>query len=84
LQQGLEQGLERGLQRGLEMGLEQGRDEGLQRGLLVGKLQVLKQLLGDEPPSVESLRELPLEELAALVEQLQQRLRSRGQHFGLP
>jgi predicted transposase/invertase (TIGR01784 family) len=79
LQQGLERGLQQGLERGLQQGLERGLQQGRQEGLLLGKVQVLKQLLGEEPPSVESLQELSIEELCAMVDQLQQRLRSRGE-----
>ena len=57
---------------------EEGREEGLERGAVVGRIQLLQQLLGEEESSLEDLRELPTKELATKLTDLQQRLRSRG------
>ena len=60
---------------GLEEGLEKGREE----GVLVGKIQVLRQLLDEEAGSEDDLRNRSVEELSSLLDELQQRLRTRGE-----
>ena len=60
-------------------GIKIGTEQGLERGSLTGKIQLLQQLLNQEPASTASLLERSLEELAALLSDLQQQLRSRGQ-----
>ncbi|MEZ6132833.1 MAG: PD-(D/E)XK nuclease family transposase [Planctomycetaceae bacterium] len=62
---------------GLEQGLEQGREEGVERGFLLGRIQLLQQLL-DEPQSpMTELIQRPTDELASLQNELQNRLRQR-------
>jgi predicted transposase/invertase (TIGR01784 family) len=74
--------LAEGREQGRQEGRQEGREEGCEQGLLIGKVQLLKQLLGEEPPPVESLQQVSLDELSAMVDQLQQRLRSRGEQEG--
>lgn len=68
-------------QRDYEWGLKgartEGREEGLKEGKLTGKIQVLQELLGEEVSTDEALLNRPMDELAALVSQLQIRLRVR-------
>jgi predicted transposase/invertase (TIGR01784 family) len=56
----------------------EGRQEGCELGLLAGKVQVLQQLLNQDPNPTESLLDRSTEELAAMLNDLQQQLRSRG------
>jgi len=44
---------------------------------LVGKIQILQELLGEESNSTASLRERTVGELSEILADLQQRLRSR-------
>lgn len=76
LKQGLEQGLERGLEQGLKQGLKRGRKE----GMLIGKIELLRQLLGEEPGPEADLENRSVEELSSLLADLQERLRRRGDH----
>jgi predicted transposase/invertase (TIGR01784 family) len=70
-------GLDSARQEGLEKGLEKGLEEGLEKGESLGKIQILQQLLGEEPSSTASLRERTIGELSTMLVDLQQRLRSR-------
>jgi len=68
-------------QRDCEWGLgsakTEGRKEGREEGRLTGKIQVLQELLGEDVSIDEALLKRPKVELAALVSQLQKRLRKR-------
>ena len=59
---------------GIEKGIEKGREQ----GELIGKIMLLRQLLGEAEESKETLQELPLDELSSMVAELQDRLRTRG------
>ncbi len=76
-QWGLDSARQEGRQEGMEEGLEKGIEKGIEKGELLGKIQVLQQLLGEEPSSTASLRERTISELSTLLADLQQRLRSR-------
>ena len=52
---------------------EQGREEGLERGTLIGKIQLLHQLLGEDPSADADLRQQTLDELNSLLTDLQRR-----------
>jgi predicted transposase/invertase (TIGR01784 family) len=60
-----------------EEGREQGLEQGLERGTLIGKIQLVQQLLDDDPSSTSDLRQHTLDELNSLLTDLQQRLRGR-------
>jgi hypothetical protein len=60
-------------QRDYQWGLDSARQE----GELVGKIQLLQELLGEAPSSSASLRERTISELSTMLADLQQRLRSR-------
>ncbi|NLX99821.1 MAG: hypothetical protein GXY83_27305 [Rhodopirellula sp.] len=64
-------------QRDYQWGLDSAREECLEKGELVGKIQILQQLLGEESSSTDSLRERTISELSTMVADLQERLRSR-------
>jgi len=66
-----------GLDSARQEGLEEGLEKGLEKGESLGKIQILQQLLGEEPSSTASLRERTLNELSIMLADLQQRLRSR-------
>jgi hypothetical protein len=68
---------QRDYQWGLDSARQEGRQEGLEIGGLLGKIQLLQQLLGEESSSTESLGERTIGELSGLLADLQQRLRSR-------
>jgi predicted transposase/invertase (TIGR01784 family) len=57
---------------------EAGREEGREEGLLAGKIQLLQELLGEHPTSLQSLISLSRSELATRILELQTRLRQRG------
>jgi len=58
--------------------LTKGREEGVEKGIVVGKIQLLQQLLGEEPDSKQRLLEHSTDELTSLLSGLQQRLGSNG------
>ena len=60
-----------------EQGIEQGRQEGLARGALIGKIQLLQQLLNEVPSGDADLGQQSLDELNSLLTDLQQRLSGR-------
>ena len=62
------------LHQGREEGREAGRVEGLRRGELIGRLQVLSELLGEQLSDLESLS---LDDLRTLSQELQLRLAGR-------
>lgn len=64
-------------QRDYQWGLDSAREEGLEKGELVGKIQILQELLGEESSSAGSLRERTIGELSTILADLQQRVRSR-------
>jgi predicted transposase/invertase (TIGR01784 family) len=66
-----------GLDSARQEGMEEGLEKGMEKGELLGKIQVLQQLLGEAPSSTASLRERTISELSILLADFQQRLRSR-------
>ena len=56
----------------------EGKAEGLETGTLVGKVQVLQQLLGDQERTTAELVELGEDALSSMLVALQQRLRLRN------
>ena len=58
-------------------GRQEGREEGLEQGAVVGKIQLLQELLGVEPSTAADLSQRRPDELTALAAELQQRLRTR-------
>ncbi len=65
-----------GLKPGLQPSLKPGRKE----GVLIGKIELLRQQLGEEPGSEADLENCSLEERTSLLADLQDRLRMRGDH----
>ena len=61
-----------------EEGRAEGREEGREEGTLVGKIQLLQQLLGEEEASTSELLQRTSVELNRLFLELQERLRTRG------
>ena len=64
-------------QRDYEWAISSAREEGIEKGKLAGKIQTLQELLGDEVTSDAQLVSCEASELAARIEELQRRLRSR-------
>lgn len=58
--------------------MEKGREEGAAQGTLIGKIQVLQELLGDSVTEMAELLQRNSEDLTQLLSVLQERLRSRG------
>ena len=73
------EGLEEGLDKGLKEGIKKGLKEGLDKGEMVGKIELLEQLVGEDRRSKQQLRECSVEELSARLAELQEQLRSRGE-----
>jgi len=73
-----DQGHATGLEEGLEKGREEGREEGLEKGRLVGRVQLLENLLGLSESSSVELNSQTLAALSQMASDLQQRLRERG------
>ncbi|GAB5402859.1 MAG: hypothetical protein Aurels2KO_10900 [Aureliella sp.] len=64
-----------------EQGREEGRQvserEGLRKGELIGKVQMVQELLDETPSTTDQLAALEIDELQAQLTALQQRLRER-------
>lgn len=76
--EGHQQGLEEGRTEGREEGRTEGREEGREEGAIVGKMQLIQQLLGEEVSSADRLLENSLDDLSKQLAALQERLRSRS------
>ena len=77
LEAAMQEGMEKGIEKGIEKGMERGIEKGMEKGLLAGKVQTLQELLGEAEASNQDLLRLSLDELSALVQSLQSRLRGR-------
>ena len=73
----MQEGMEKGIEKGMEKGMERGMERGMEKGLLAGKVQTLQELLGEAEASNQDLLRLSLDELSALAQSLQSRLRGR-------
>ena len=67
-----------GLAEGRAEGRAEGHAEGLAEGVLIGKIQVLQQLLGEPETPATTLDACSIDELRSQVTELQDRLRRRG------
>ena len=74
---GEQRGMEIGSQRGMEIGSQRGMEIGEQRGKLTGSIQVYEGLLGGQASPDEVLSKKSIQDLAAMVVQLQKQLRDR-------
>jgi flagellar biosynthesis/type III secretory pathway protein FliH len=76
-----EEGLAEGRQIGREMGIEEGREEGREigreAGVAIGQIQLLEQMLNDQPTDDQLLAELTLTELKERLSTLKDRLNRR-------
>lgn len=57
---------------------EAARAEGAAHGTLIGKIQILQEIIGESVASTQDLLQSDSEELSQLIAELQERLRSRG------
>jgi len=65
------------IKQGEEKGREEGREEGVEKGLIIGKVQTLQELIGDQVSPIEKLLELDIPRLEQMLFGLQDRLRRR-------
>jgi len=72
-----QQGVEKGREEGREEGLESGHEAGLENGMLVGKIQLLRELLKLPAGHVDELSNADISELNQILTQLQHQLRTR-------
>ncbi|MCA9126945.1 MAG: hypothetical protein KDB22_07665 [Planctomycetales bacterium] len=68
---------EEGREVGHQEGREVGREEGREVGKLIGQIQLLQQLLGDENTADAELQSLSHDALMTKLVELQQRIRDR-------
>ena len=82
LTKGLAEGLTKGLAEGKAEGLAKGKAEGLangtERGIVIGRIQLLQQLLGLEVSSKDYLLQLNLPQIHDLATSLQQQLKDKS------
>ena len=77
--EGREEGKKEGREEGKKEGRQEGKQEGLREGMLVGKVQLLEQLLGEaETPAADLEQQAPAELLKRL-DALRERLRTRSE-----
>lgn len=69
-----EKGLKKGLEKGREEGREQGREEGLEKGALMGKIQVIQEIIGVSKVSDEELKAETIESLKKMLADLKSQL----------
>ncbi len=67
-----------GLEQGIEQGLERGLEQGLERGELLGKIELLQQLLQYPPTPKSELAVFSLSQLHELLQQLQVQLQQQS------
>lgn len=67
-----------GLEEGRQAGLQEGLQEGRQEGMMIGAVQTLQRLLGDDVSAADEIAKLSKDELDALLDELQERLRPRN------
>ena len=69
-------GIEKGLEQGIEKGLAQGIEKGLEQGILLGKTEMIREMLLSGEPEEKILRfaKISGEELAALKEQIKREI----------
>ncbi len=73
-----QEALEEGHDAGLKQGLEQGHKKGLGEGVLIGKIQLLQELVGESVSSTQEFEKVSAAELELQLAKLQQRLRDRA------
>lgn len=80
--EGLTKGLAEGLAEGLAKGLAKGKAEGLangtERGIVIGRIQLMQQLLGLDVSSNDDLLQLKLPQVHDLAASLEQRLKDKS------
>jgi hypothetical protein len=80
--QGHSEGLTKGLAEGLAEGLAKGKAEGLangtERGIVIGRIQLMQQLLGLDVSSNDDLLQLKLPQIHDLAASLEQRLKDKS------
>ncbi len=66
----------KGIEKGLEQGLAQGIEKGLEQGILLGKTEMIREMLLSGEPEEKILRfaKISGEELAALKEQFKREI----------
>lgn len=72
-----QEGLAAGRAEGIAQGIAEGIAEGLTRGELIGKIKLLRQLVGEASMTDREFEKLSLDGLADLEQELQRRLRER-------
>ncbi|MEZ6091367.1 MAG: PD-(D/E)XK nuclease family transposase [Pirellulaceae bacterium] len=72
-----EEGERLGLQKGERLGLQKGERLGLEKGEIIGKIRLVQELLGETPSTADRLSKLMIDELTAMLADLQQSLRDR-------
>ncbi|MFN9971427.1 MAG: hypothetical protein ACK58T_16205, partial [Phycisphaerae bacterium] len=74
LQQGREAGIQEGLQVGRDVGIREGHEAGLSTGIMIGRIQLLQQLLVIPVTQVEEFIGWDEDRLSSLQADLQSRL----------
>jgi predicted transposase/invertase (TIGR01784 family) len=69
--------IKQGEEKGREEGREEGREQGVEKGLIIGKVQTLQELIGDQVSPIEKLLALNIQQLERTLLGLQERLRHR-------
>lgn len=71
------EGLEEGRQEGLQEGRHEGRQEGLKQGILVGRIQMLQEMIGEPLATNEELMLQDEDNLQEKLHQLEERFRQK-------
>jgi hypothetical protein len=67
-----------------QVGFDEGHEKGIEEGALIGRIQLLQQLLVQPETSREELNRLPEQQLTQMEESLKRQLSSKKQANGTP
>jgi predicted transposase/invertase (TIGR01784 family) len=78
------EGLQAGREEGRREGFDEGIEKGIEKGKLIGRIQLLQQLLGQPETASEELNRLPEQDLLQMEESLKRELSGKRQANGTP
>ncbi len=74
VEEGIQKGLQEGLQIGEQKGRQEGRQEGMQKGELIGKIQLIQQILKQTVSTRDELLEKTIPELQSMLDNLEKKM----------
>ena len=75
LQEGIQKGIKEGIQKGIQKGEEKGLQKGRQEGELIGSITALQKILKCKATTKKELRAKSIEELKAMLKELEKQIK---------